>query len=119
MTDPKSFRKLLQLCNVELLALPEKELCSDLVELVLSGENPTEALRVCLALAVHSSVEVRGVVASCFGHLARLHRDLDLSRVEVALDQISADEQLKGRVEDAREDIEQFLKNIGRANDNE
>lgn len=108
MTEPQAHHRLLVKDKAELLDLTKEELCKGLVELVFSGERPAESLQICLALSVHPNREVRGVVATCIGHLARLHRDLDLSQADSALTRISEDPKLKGRAEDAREDIRQF-----------
>ena len=108
MTESSDQPNLLLMSESELLALSGEALCLDLVALALSGQDAAEVLRVCVSLSAHSSLEVRGVVASCFGHLARLHGDVDLTLASPALERIATDARLKGRVDDAWEDIRRF-----------
>jgi hypothetical protein len=65
----------------------------------------------CVRLSTHPSSDVRGLVATCFGHLARIHRSLDWAVVEPVLACLSADAdpEVRGRVDDARSDFEMFL----------
>jgi hypothetical protein len=52
---------------------------------------------------------VRGMSALCLGHLARIHRQLDLDRVLPILHGLEADQDIGWRVGDALDDIESFL----------
>ena len=62
-------------------------------------------------LAEHSSSDVRGLVATCLGHLARIHGMLDRARAEVVLARLATDPDptVAGRVGDARDDFEVYL----------
>ncbi|MET0233015.1 MAG: hypothetical protein ABW224_00080 [Kibdelosporangium sp.] len=63
----------------------------------------------CLALLAHPDKDVRGLAATCLGHLARIHRTIDLDKVVPALRQRSADPAIAGQIEDALEDIEMYV----------
>ena len=64
----------------------------------------------CVRLATHPDVGVRGTVATCFGHLARIHGTIDLPVVEPTLAELAGDPEVAGRVSDARDDFAVFLK---------
>lgn len=64
----------------------------------------------CLAFTRSSDHNVRWVAATCLGHLARIHRQLDLELVLNRLVEMRADPLVKAGVEDALEDIRFFLK---------
>jgi hypothetical protein len=51
------------------------------------------------------------VVAICFGHLARIHRQIDRERVEAVLGRLAIDAvpEVRGCVQDARSDFAIFL----------
>jgi hypothetical protein len=65
----------------------------------------------CALLAEHSSSEVRGLVATCLGHLARIHKTLDRSITDPILRKLAADSEpeVRGRVQDALGDMQVFL----------
>ncbi len=52
---------------------------------------------------------IRGVAATCAGHVARLHRSLDTTRIVPLIERLGADPRTVGRMEDALEDIELFV----------
>jgi hypothetical protein len=52
---------------------------------------------------------VRGVAATCVGHVARIHGALDTARLLPLLRSLAADPQTAGRVSDALGDIEVFI----------
>ncbi|MBI5169138.1 MAG: hypothetical protein HZA61_06595 [Candidatus Eisenbacteria bacterium] len=62
----------------------------------------------CLRLLVHSAPAVRGLAATCLGHLARIHGEVDRALVEPALRLLLSDPEVGGRAEDALQDIERF-----------
>jgi hypothetical protein len=53
---------------------------------------------------------VRWVAAICFGHLARIHRQLDLELVLQRLVEMRSDPLVSTAADDALEDIKFFLK---------
>jgi hypothetical protein len=65
---------------------------------------------VCLRFLEHDDAAVKGLAATCLGHLARIHRQLDRERVIHRLEALSDDPELRGRAEDALDDIEHYLR---------
>lgn len=63
----------------------------------------------CLVALEHPSAVVRGLAATCLGHLARIHRRLDLGRVRPRLEAMRADPLAGKRADDALVDIERYL----------
>ena len=61
----------------------------------------------CLGFARHDVAAVRQIAVTCLGHVARIHRRLDLERVLPALDELSCDPEVQ--VEDALDDIRMFV----------
>ena len=64
----------------------------------------------CLSFSRHEDQNVRWVSATCFGHLARIHRQLDLELVLQRLVEMKSDPLVAAAAEDALEDIRFFLK---------
>jgi hypothetical protein len=64
-----------------------------------------------LQFAKHRKGAVRGQVALCFGHLARLHRQLDLDVVLPVLRKLADHPETRGQAEDALSDISIFIPN--------
>jgi hypothetical protein len=64
----------------------------------------------CLQYARHQDLWVRRTAITCFGHLARIHRDLDEGFVLPLLEELRRDSELAGWVEDALDDINHFLR---------
>jgi hypothetical protein len=61
-----------------------------------------------LDLAGHESIEVRATAITSLGHVARIHGHIDRDRVLPRLRDLRSDPFLRGRVDDAIEDIEHF-----------
>ena len=57
----------------------------------------------------HSDPWIRGVAATCTGHVARIHGDLDLARMLPLLRRLLTEEETLGRAEDALSDIDVFV----------
>jgi hypothetical protein len=89
----------------------EAEVCRTLVAAALHDADWGWVQSQCLALAAHSSSWVRRVVPICFGHLARIHRQIDREQVEAVLDRLAVDPipEVRGAVQDARDDFAIFL----------
>jgi len=62
----------------------------------------------CLGLAQNDIAAVRQIAVTCLGHVARIHRELDLERVLPVLNKLSRDSEV--HVEDALDDIRMFMK---------
>jgi hypothetical protein len=61
----------------------------------------------CLVFARDDVATVRQVAVTCLGHVARIHRRLDLERVLPALDELSRDPEVQ--VGDALDDVRMFV----------
>jgi hypothetical protein len=64
----------------------------------------------CLAASHHSDFRVRWVAATCLGHLARIHGQLDLAPALERLTELKADPLVNAGAEDALDDIRFYLK---------
>lgn len=64
----------------------------------------------CLRHLDHADLGVRASAVIGLGHLARLHRRLDLGVVLPRLEHLQGDPQLGGRVNDVMDDIQMFVK---------
>ena len=64
----------------------------------------------CLELLVHPNRDMRWLAATCLGHVARIHHELDLEVVLPALSLAKRDMSIAFGVEDALEDIRFLLK---------
>ena len=67
----------------------------------------------CAELASHPSPAVRGLVATCLGHLARIRGENDRAVADPILDVLRADPDpnVVGRVMDALDDFHMYLRN--------
>lgn len=63
----------------------------------------------CLEFAGSPIPEIRGLVATCLGHLARLHGQLDLDLVLPILESMRSDSDVSGRAQDALQDITMYI----------
>ncbi len=88
-----------------------EEICDALVSLALHDEDWKWSQDQCLFFLDHSAPDVRAVAASCLGHIARIHRQLDRDIVESSLEKHLSDENIAGNVQDALDDIQIFLGN--------
>lgn len=63
----------------------------------------------CLEFLANESHEVRRLAATCLGHLARIHRQLEKEKVLIALRTHLHDAAISGQVQDALDDIYHYL----------
>lgn len=65
----------------------------------------------CLSLARSNDAGVRQIAVTCLGHVARIHRKLDLDKVSPVLKELLRDPEpgVRGCAEDAIEDIRIFM----------
>lgn len=63
---------------------------------------------VCLRFLGSEVSDLRGLAATCLGHVARVHGKLDVDKVVPALAAFLDDPKISGRVEDALDDISMF-----------
>lgn len=66
----------------------------------------------CLRFLLDESqhTDIRGLAATCLGHVARIHRALDRDRVVATLRGLLQNPVLNGRAQDALDDIEIFMR---------
>jgi hypothetical protein len=88
----------------------DDELCDALISVVLNANNREWVEEFCVSCACHPSANVRGLVATCIGHIARIHRQLDIPRITLILRMLSQDPGITGRVQDAIDDIWTFMR---------
>ena len=63
----------------------------------------------CLAFAQRGQGDVRRIAIVCLGHLARVHRKLDLDRVAKVFNELRDDTSVLGEIENAVGDIRVFV----------
>jgi hypothetical protein len=63
----------------------------------------------CLAHLGHNDRDIRRLSATCLGHVARIHKQLDLELVLPRLLQLKDDPDVGSNVQDALDDIRLFL----------
>ena len=87
------------------------EICQTLVTLALYDPDWKNVEKYCLRSLEHPDTSVRSVAATCIGHLARLHKTLDLDLVLPALYRHVSDpgQWVAGNVGNALSDIEIFM----------
>jgi hypothetical protein len=79
-----------------------------LVSLAYFWKNRAELEDLYVPLLSHSSSTIRGVAATCLGHVARIHGYIRKDLVVPALKRLIGDQEVSGRAEDALEDIDSF-----------
>lgn len=84
--------------------------CDALVRVVFHDPDWKWVQETCLRFAKVDNPDVRGLAATCFGHLARIHGVLDAKIVVPVLREMLGDSAVAGRAEDALDDIRMFLK---------
>jgi hypothetical protein len=89
----------------------DADVCHALVAAALHDPDWRWVQAQCVALAEHPSSQVRYLVAVCFGHLARIHRQIDRERVDAVLEKLALDPipEVRHGVECARDDFAIFL----------
>jgi hypothetical protein len=87
------------------------ELSRTLVALALYDTDWKKVQTYCLEFLEHPDAGVRAVAATCIGHLARIHKQLDLDIVLPALYRHQSDQgrSVAGNVDNALSDIEIFM----------
>ena len=64
----------------------------------------------CLSFLSHSNRDVRSIAATCLGHIARIHRKLDIDIVLPQLYEAKSDQSIAAGVDDAIDDIKLFVR---------
>src|SRR4051812_11684801 len=97
---------------VAALASSKSQVVTDaLIRLALHDADWPWVQARCLEALDNPEVAVRRTAATCLGHLARIHRQLDLIVVLPALRRLQGDPDAAGTAEDALDDILTFVRN--------
>ena len=80
-----------------------------LIRLALHDREWKWVQKKCLQFLSHEDPWVRGAAATALGHLARIHKILDLETVLPPLQSLSADTEMGDKARDALDDIKQFV----------
>ena len=86
-----------------------EEICDALLRITFNDSDWHWVQEKCLYFINSHSSDVRGLAITCLGHLARIHRKLDLKKVLPLLKNLQNDSQVSGRVEDVFDDIKTFV----------
>jgi len=86
-----------------------KIICDALIRVTLHDPDPAWSQTIALRFTAHDDAEVRGLAATCLGHIARIHKRLDLGIVVPILVKLTEDPAVGGRAEDALDDIRTFM----------
>jgi HEAT repeat len=89
-----------------------RDISQTLVTLALHDADWKKVEKYCLEFLEHPDASVRAVAATCIGHLARIHKTLDLDLVLPALYRHLSDpgKWVAGNADNALSDIEIFMK---------
>ena len=95
----------------QLQSADEAAACRALVAAALHDPDWRWVHSQCQALVAHPSSWVRRVIPICLSHLARLHRQIDRAEMDAILDRLALDPiaEVRGNVQDARDDFATFL----------
>jgi HEAT repeat len=85
------------------------EICDALIGVTFHDPDWRWVQDRCLTFLGDENSDVRAIAATCLGHIARIHRQLDRDVVVPALERLTADPKIGGTAEDALEDIRIFL----------
>lgn len=97
-------------CAINALNSKTEDLIIDaLLRLTLHDSDSQWVQNICIKFSAHENVPVRRTAIQCLGHLARIHRKLDLSIVQPVLASLHGDPEIAGVVEDTLDDIEVYL----------
>lgn len=86
-----------------------KEICANLVSLALNDTHWKWVQQKCIDYSDDPDPEVRGVAVTCLGHIARLHRELDVDVVVPVIQRLMHDPEVAGRAKDAWDDLSLYL----------
>ncbi len=87
------------------------QICDALVRIAFHDPDWRWAQAQCLRFIASSNNEIKGLAATCLGHLARIHRQLDIADVKAVLLKMTKDPIVGGRAEDALSDIQMYMEN--------
>jgi hypothetical protein len=89
-----------------------EKICNAMVSMAYHEHDWHWAQEKCLSFLQYSDIQISGLAATCLGHIARIHRQLDKEKVLRSLrEKACINPEVAGRIEDALDDIEAFVKN--------
>ncbi len=98
-----------ELASIYFASGEAKQICEALVSIAFYEKDWKWAQETFLNYLESSDPCVAGLSATCLGHLARANGILDKERVVEALSQHLKDWNIVGQVQDAMDDVEQFV----------
>jgi hypothetical protein len=93
------------------------KVCNALVGIAFHDPDWQWVQHWCLRLIDDPDSDVRGLAATCLGHIARIHKTLDESLARGVLERVrecDKDPKVRGRAEDALGDLDLFLRHVDR-----
>lgn len=84
-------------------------ICDALLAVVMNDNDWKWSQTQCLHFLNHDDSNVRGLSATCLGHIACIHHKLDQTLVISALEERLNDPSIRGQVSDALDDIHMFI----------
>ncbi len=88
------------------------DICNALIGLTYHHPDWKSIQDQCEILSSHDSIEVRSLTATCFGHIARIHGQLEINKVIPILEKLKEETEIEGIVEDAISDIQIFAPHL-------
>lgn len=85
------------------------EIASALVDITFHDSDWRWLQNQCLSLARNDALGIRQIAVTCLGHIARIHRTLDLETVLPVLTELSSDPAIV--IDDTLDDIRRFISN--------
>lgn len=85
-----------------------REACEAIIRLALNDPDGRWVQDVALGMAESADSNIRATAATALGHVARIHRRIDLDRVLPVLERLMHDPRTAGRAEDSMSDIAMF-----------
>ncbi len=84
-------------------------ICDALIRITYHDPDWRWVQEQCIRFAEFPDADVRGLAVTCLGHLARIHRKLNLEEVLPVLESLLKDPDVAPRVLDTLDDIKIFL----------
>lgn len=86
--------------------------CETIISLALYDLDWRWVQAQCLQLIRNGNFDIKGVAATCLGHIARIHHQIDTDIVFPVLINLLDDPNVVGKAEDALDDIKTFTGQI-------
>ncbi len=88
----------------------EEQICHAMVSVAFHEPDWEWAQNKFLELFRQDNISISSLAATCLGHIARIHHQLDKEKVLQAFNSRSDNKDLSGFIRDATDDIEIFVK---------